>query len=161
MPAGVSAYTALANVTLGSSASTVTFSSISGSYRDLRLVIAGTSSTAAGVFWIFNSDASSTNYFNVFMLGDGGSAISGSANSNSWSSFRGSNLTQYEGSVMDYSSTDKHKTVLIRQNSASDSGTMAMATRWANTAAITSLQVSLGAATFSTGTTFSLYGVSA
>lgn len=154
-------YTPLANLTLSSGASSVTFSSINQGFRDLRLVITGTSSTAAGLFWIFNSDATSTNYFNVYMLGDGGSAISGSATSNSWSSFRGSNLTQYEASVMDYSATDKHKTVLIRQNSASDSGTMAMAGRWANTGAITSLQVSLGAATFSTGTTFALYGIQA
>jgi hypothetical protein len=41
MPAGVSAYTALANVTLGSSAANVTFSSISGSYRDLVLIVNG------------------------------------------------------------------------------------------------------------------------
>jgi hypothetical protein len=59
---------------------------------------------------------------------------------------------------MDYSATDKHKTVLIRQNSVADSA-FAMGARWANTAAITSIQLSLGAATFSTGTTFALYGI--
>jgi len=152
-------YTPLANVTLGSATSSVTFSSISQSYRDLRLVITGTSSTFVGVFWIINSDATSTNYYNVYMLGDGGGTGSGSANSNSWSSFRSSNLTQYVADVFDYSATDKHKTVLLRQNAASESGTLAIAGRWANTAAITSLQISLGVATFSTGTTFALYGI--
>jgi hypothetical protein len=38
MPAGVPAMVALANVTLGSTASSITFSSISGSYRDLFCV---------------------------------------------------------------------------------------------------------------------------
>ena len=149
----------LQNITLGSAQSSVTFASIpTTGYRDLRLVIQGTSSTAAGVLWRFNSDSTGTNYYNVYMLGDGGTPLSGSANSNSWSSIRGSNLTQYEASVMDYSATDKHKSVLVRQSSAADSA-LAIAGRWANTAAITSLQVSLGAATFSTGTTFALYGV--
>jgi hypothetical protein len=155
MPA---AMTALATITLGSAASSVTFGSIPATYRDLRLVISGTSSTAAGVLWSFNGDTTDANYANVYMLGNGGSALSGSATSRSWSSIRGANLTQYEASVMDYSATDKHKSVLVRQSSAADSA-LAIAGRWANTAAVTSLAVSLGAATFSTGTTLSLYGI--
>jgi hypothetical protein len=151
--------TALATITLGTAQSTVSFGSIPAGYRDLRLVIQGTSSTAAGVLWSFNADSTATNYFNVYMLGDGGSATSGSGTSNGWSSMRGANLTQYEASVMDYSATDKHKSVLVRQNCAAESGTIAVAGRWANTAAVTSLALSLGAATFSTGTTLSLYGI--
>lgn len=161
MPAGVSAYVPLANTTVAVTATSITFSSISQSYRDLVVVITGTSSIAAGLFWIFNTDNTSTNYNNVYMLGDGGSATSGTANSNSWSSMRGSNLTQFNVSIMDYSATDKHKTVLLRQNSASDSGAFALAGRWSNTAAINSVQLSLGTSTFSAGTTFALYGVSA
>jgi hypothetical protein len=59
MPAGVSAYTALANVTLGSSAASVTFSSISQSYRDLVLVITATTSAVDNAFIRFNSDSGS------------------------------------------------------------------------------------------------------
>jgi hypothetical protein len=88
-------FTPLANITLGSSANTVTFSSISGSFRDVKLVVTGNSSVAAGISWVFNSDSTTTNYYNVYIYGDGGSAVSGSANGNSWSSMRGSNLTQY------------------------------------------------------------------
>lgn len=160
MPAGVSAYVPLANTTVASTATSITFSSISQSYRDLRLVITGTSSTPVGLFFIFNSDSTSTNYKNVYMLGDGGTASSGNATSNSWSSMRGSNLTQFEVSIMDYSATDKQKPVLLRQNSAAD-GAFAMAARWYNTAAINSIQLSLGASTFSAGTTFELFGITA
>jgi hypothetical protein len=61
---------------------------------------------------------------------------------------------------MDYSATDKHKTVLSRNNVAGG-GVDAFANRWANTAAITSVEVrvSTGGQFFATPTTLSLYGV--
>ena len=48
MPAGVSAWTPLANITLASTANTVTFSSISGAYKDLRLVLVGGAAGTGG-----------------------------------------------------------------------------------------------------------------
>jgi hypothetical protein len=61
---------------------------------------------------------------------------------------------------MDYSATDKHKTVISRFGSAARE-TQATASRWANTAALTSINFfqESGGVTFSTGSTFSLYGV--
>lgn len=149
----------LYSTTLTAATTSVTISGISNTYRDLRLVIQGTSSTASGLLWIINGDATGTNYSNVYILGDGATASSGTATSNSWSSIRGANLTQYEASVMDYSATDKHKSVLVRQGDAVTAGSLALVGRWASTAAVTSIQLSLGAATFSIGTTFSLYGI--
>jgi hypothetical protein len=64
MPAGVSAWTALANTTLASAANTVTFSGISGAYKDLRLVFSGGIGSANPSFTI-NSDTSSTYYWNT------------------------------------------------------------------------------------------------
>jgi hypothetical protein len=166
MPAGVSAYTALANVTLGSSAANVTFSSISGSYRDLVLIItASVSSGSASNFIRFNSDSGS-NYNGVFMQGDGSNTNSSSYNSTIINaSTTTSELSTAQANliinIMDYTATDKHKTVLLRSNNAGVV-TIATAARWANTAAITSILVSpTGGNTYAAGSTFALYGVSA
>lgn len=158
-----SAMVALANLTLGSAQASVTFASIPTSgYRDLRLVMTGTSVGNPDLTMRINGDTGS-NYYRVFMQGTGSSAGSSSAtetamqvSSNSvWLTSNQSNLLI---DFMDSSATDKHKSVLIRfDNSAL--GTSATAGRWGNTTAITSIQL-LGSS-FATGTTFSLYGVSA
>ena len=163
MPAGVSAWTPLANITLSGAASTVTFSSISGSYRDLVLIIEntqGTGTTAAGLRLRFNSDTGS-NYSYVNMVGSGSATSSGSGT-----------LTEVVGglvdpaksivvyNILDYSATDKHKTVLVRgDNSAVN--TTATAVRWAHTAAITTILAYPSSGTFAAGSSFALYGVSA
>jgi hypothetical protein len=164
MPAGVSAYVALANVTLSSAAATITFSSISGAYRDLILIAnASITSGSAKSVIRFNSD-SGTNYNLVTMEGDGGStnyflaslsSIQGGGNNNNLSTALG----QFTYNLMDYSATDKHKSVLVRSDN-SGLGTIAAAGRWANTAAITTLSVGLSSAsTYVTGSTFALYGI--
>jgi len=61
---------------------------------------------------------------------------------------------------MDYSATDKHKTILNRVNAAS-SIVEAVAARWANAAAVTSVAVQTQTGTFSSGMTLALYGVAA
>jgi hypothetical protein len=161
MPAGVSAYTPLANVTLGSSAANVTFSSISGSYRDLILIGQGLSSTASGINIRFNGDTAG-NYNQVVMYGDGGSAASASASSQTSfqvGRFDSSTLADFTANLMDYSATDKHKTSLHRYNSSAVL-TAARAGRWASTSAITSFVLYLDSGTFNSGCTFALYGVS-
>jgi hypothetical protein len=166
MPAGVSAYTALANVTLGSSAATVTFSSITQVHRDLVLVVSDLKgSTLIDIRMRFNSDTGS-NYSYVFAYGDGSSAGSGAFNPDNQMSL---NFTTYASTtvvhnsrvnIMDYSATDKHKTVVGRADGASTATEM-YAQRWASTSAITSLSVYASSGTFSSGSTFALYGVSA
>ena len=161
MPAGVSAYTALANVTLGSTATSVTFSSISQAYRDLVFVLTGTTTATQAVTVRFNGDSGS-NYFEVGMDGSGSSASSfTSTQTNIDVAALGTSQSQATFSVMDYSATDKHKTVLVRTDNASW-GTRALAGRWGNTAAITSAVITMaGGQTFAAGSSFALYGVSA
>jgi len=158
-------YTPLATVTLGSSASSVTFNSIPATYRDLIVVVNGTPSGAGGVNYRANGDTGS-NYSYVSMRNNGSSPSSEAGtltvflgqNSSSTSGTRLMNVFQ----IMDYSATDKHKTGLARasynQSSNSADVTEANAVRWANTAAINSLTV-LSAVNLNIGTTFSLYGV--
>jgi len=70
-------YTPLATVTLGSTAASVTFSSIPATYRDLILIItAQRTGSPVNVGMRFNGDSGS-NYSSVFMTGTGSSAISG------------------------------------------------------------------------------------
>jgi hypothetical protein len=61
---------------------------------------------------------------------------------------------------MDYSATDKHKTVLSRANNAAN-GVTAIAGRWASTSAITSIVLTFQSSSLATGSTVALYGVSA
>jgi len=64
--------------------------------------------------------------------------------------------------ILDYSATDKHKSGLWRVDAPSQDGTLAMASRYASTSAITSMKVFGSASkTFPAGSTFALYGVSA
>ena len=156
-------YTPLATVTLGSSAASVTFSSIPATYRDLIVVVNCRTNVEAFPAARLNSDTGS-NYSRVGMSGNGSSTFSYTSTSDRIT------LTGYAASsnttdlniilqVMDYAQTDKHKTLLLRANNAGY-GTDAMAFRWANTAAITSLLIlAAGSATFNTGATFNLYGV--
>lgn len=153
-------YTALANLTLGSTASSVTFSSIVGTYRDLMLVVqAKNTSGATGLRGRFNGD-SGTNYSFVLMDGDGSTAASVAASGQNLLSM-GTNSTADNVqivNVMDYSATNKHKTVLTRANGASSSVT-AFANRWASTAAITTFLIFPEANSFAAGSSFALYGV--
>lgn len=115
--------------------------------------------------WIkYNSDSGS-NYNIIRMSGDGSSATSGAfANQTESSIFWGPTLSESGSmatvSIMDYSATDKHKTCLIRAN-ASGYGTQAGVTRWASTSAVTGLVITQNGGTFSTGSTFALYGIAA
>lgn len=151
-------YTSLATVTLGSSAASVTFSSIPATYRDLILITDHTGgASGVDVFLALNNDTG-TNYTRVLMYGNSTTTGSLSGTSDAVSALYGSNKQTLIMNVMDYSATDKHKTILIRNNNAQQSEVVAGAIRWANTAAVTSLRLGVGTS-FSTGSTFSLYGV--
>jgi hypothetical protein len=155
-------YTPLATVTLGSAASSVTFGSIPATYRDLIIItdtLASSDSLVLG--FRFNGDTGS-NYSRVWMLGDGANAGSGTTTNNFaplanvWSSDRSITRTQ----IMDYSATDKHKTLLVRwDTNRSGSFVLAQANRWANTAAITSVTVLQDSGTISAGSRIDLYGI--
>jgi hypothetical protein len=152
-------YTPLATVTLGSSASTVTFSNIPAIYRDLILIGTGAATSAAGIAVRYNGDTSS-NYFRVFMQGTGSGSGTSAADTQNRLFISGWNTTNNNviHQIMDYSATDKHKTSVSRGNSPAGE-LFAMAGRWANTSAITSITVLLDANNIAAGSTFSLYGV--
>lgn len=158
------AITPLANITLGSAQTTVTFSNISGSFRDLMLIVNGqTTSSLNNLVVRFNSDSGS-NYSYVRMLGDGSSASSASNGSLTYAAFGdvGNLDSVVTATVFDYSATDKHKTALVRGNNGGSGGVVsAYATRWASTSAITTMTVTAGSGDLASGMSLALYGVSA
>ena len=153
-------YDLIASNVLSSSASSVTFSSIPATYRDLVLVAEikspGTLDGGTAALVAFNSNT--TGYSWVRMYGDGSSAGSDTG-TDRLISYNGydnkSSLTIVQ--IMDYSATDKHKTWLARYNSV-NTYAQAQAGRWANTAAIDSVAFSI-ATNFPSGSTFYLYGI--
>lgn len=162
-----SSITPLANLTLGSSATSMTFSSIVGTYRDLLLVCTFTNATADGDYIAvkINSDTGS-NYNSVTMLGNGSTASSANYSSSTygWLTVGGGFDTgrgQLHTTFFDYAQTNKHKNYISRNGTAAR-GVEAIASRWASTSAITSLNIySVNGWSFATGSTFALYGISA
>jgi len=160
------AMTALATLTLGSAQATVTFSSISGAYRDLRLVITGGITFGSNTSMRVNGDTGS-NYSWVTLEGSGSAASSGTS-SGTQMAFRqvniinsnGTPVTQYSIDILDYSATDKHKSMLFRTDNSAKA-TIASAGRWASTSAITSISLFASGDTWTAGSTFTLFGVSA
>jgi len=150
-------YIPLATVTLASSASSVTFSNIPATYRDLIVVGDYTGSTVALVVMTFNGNSS--NLSSVEMAANSGGVFSGTATNINFGAIYGTNKMTVISQIMDYSATDKHKTVLRRGNNAQQSELNAAAGRWASTAAITSVALTCNSGTFSSGSTFNLYGI--
>ena len=155
--------TALATVTLQASTSTVTFSGIPNTYRDLILVFTGGITTGIqNLVLALNGDTTNANYSPIHMSGTGsatdGGAINPSLNRivNYYGYLEADLHTIITINFIDYSNTNKHKTYLSRANNA-DNGVAALTGRWANTAAINSIQLS-PEALFAAGSTFSLYG---
>jgi len=156
-------YTPLANVTLGSATSSVTFGSIPATYRDLICVVVATGSTTLQGRIRLSGDTGS-NYNNVRMSGSG-SATSSNELSNQTSGFLSviaqattTGALQMNINIMDYSAIDKQKTIISRADQAVN-GTEAFANRWANTAAVTSVQILTSTGNWAAGSTFALYGV--
>jgi hypothetical protein len=147
---------------LGTTAATVTFSSIPGTYRDLRLIVSATNSSASTNLRIQYNGDTATNYSFVLMNGDGSVAASTNNNTVAYS-YSGENYVAESMQIidiLDYSATDKRKTALVRNNRPGG-GVTAAASRWTDISAITSFIIFPGSSTFAAGSTFALYGVSA
>lgn len=153
-------YDLIASNVLSSSASSVAFSSIPATYRDLVLVVNTTTSGSGFLYVRLNSDSGS-NYSTVRMQGNGTTATS---ESETVAQLRGSFARDYTVTsifqFMDYSATDKHKTVLANpERGEAQDLRGASANRWANTAAISTITCTGSAGNFPSGSTFYLYGI--
>ena len=157
-------YEPIATNTLGSTASSVSFTSISGSYTDLILV-SNPKMTTAGTYFIvtYNSDTGS-NYSQTRLRGDGSTATSARDTSVTGIDIQyQDNNTDTGTSILqlfNYANTTTNKTALVRDNFASY-GVFARVALWRSTSAITSITLTMSSSTFAAGSMFTLYGIKA
>lgn len=163
MPAG-STYSTIATTTLGSAASSYTFSSIPSTYKDLVLIRSGGVSSPDEIALRFNGDTGS-NYSYTQMSGyNGGTAVSRASNQTmarggaAWTTSANNTIWN----ILNYSNTSTFKTFLQRYNDAGDPTVGASVLLWRSTTAINSVQILTSTGqNFTAGTTFTLYGITA
>jgi hypothetical protein len=159
-------YEPIATSTLGSTVSSITFSSISSAYTDLRLVFTELSVGTGGYVGLqFNTD-SGTNYSATVLRGNGSAA----------SSARDIDLTvltvTFDGvststipaltTIDIFSYTGSTYKTLLAQTSGDNNGSgfvYSTAGLWRSTAAITSIKLLAQNWNFTAGTTATLYGI--
>lgn len=155
-------YVALDTKVLGTAAASVTFTSIPQGYTDLVVVFNGSTTSGNLVKVQFNGDTTDSNYSSTLMWGNG-SSPSSSRYSVGWTFVipdAGNAMQNVLVNVMNYSNSTTYKTYLARANQPGASVTAAVG-MWRNSAAITSLTLAVSGNEFTTGSTFTLYGVAA
>lgn len=156
-------YEPIATTTLGSAASTITFSSISSAYTDIRLVLVSNDGVGSSITMRFNSDTG-TNYSRTILNGNGTSAVT--ANTTNATSINvapnnsGAGLWGlYTVDVFSYAGST-YKTVLstnsVDQNGSGQVGRLVGL--WRSTSAITTITLT-DSSNFAAGTTATLYGI--
>ena len=166
-------YEPIATYTAPSAQTEINFTSISGAYTDLVLVMNGAMSRTGAAFFMRvgnGSIDSGSNYSETELYGTGSAAGSARRTSQTeWNIFSnvGSSTTVGENTfiiqLMNYSNTTTNKTALGRATNGSSSsypGTAAAAFLWRSTSAINTIRLLRNSTdTFVTGSTFTLYGV--
>ena len=161
----VSTEVSIATTTITSSTASITFTSIVGTYTDLRLVLVNKSVTGNNLAQVqLNSDTGS-NYSKTIIYGDGSSVTSSMATNQTVMSPTGSgsnvdfpqlwtiDFLSYSGSTFKTSlgemSCDRNGSGIVERQ----------VYLWRNTAAITSISINTIVNNFGAGTTATLYGI--
>jgi len=164
MAAGAT-YEPIATQTLGSAASSITFSSIAASWTDLRVVFVVTETAANQPYFQFNSDTAS-NYSQTNLSANGSTAYS-NRNSNTTRIFFDIN-ENYSTTipalatidVFSYTSSNYKTSLVTSSLDLNGSGYLARVTGlWRSTSAITSITIADAGTTFKAGTIATLYGI--
>jgi len=159
-------YTLIDSTVLGSSASSVTFSSIPADYRDLVIVISAKGTENARFLRGRINNNTGYYYYQVAAKGNGSSAFSTSSNGSynyfqlAYDGYSDTTFTQTILNIFDFADTDKQSPMIERTNRADSATTMA-AWRWNNTAAMTSVNFFFSSGNIAAGSTFYLYGIEA
>lgn len=164
-------YEPIATTTLGSAASTITFSSIPSTYTDLRLVLVATASSANTAYprFRFNGDTG-TNFSNTTLKANGTTAASDRDTSQTSLILGPYNYVALSTTIPTFGSIDifsyagsTNKTCLtISNNDLNGSGEItARVGLWRSTSAITSIDILGNGGNFAAGTTATLYGIKA
>jgi len=152
-------YTQIASTTVGTATNTITFSSIPSTYTDLVVIMNGTATVAADVYFYYNSDTTNSNYSNTYFYGNGSTVGTGRDPIPGVGTFY-TTVTNIIANVMNYSNSTTYKTAINRSDTAA-SAVIARVMMWRNTAAINQLVIKQSSGNFNTGATFSIYGITA
>lgn len=156
-------YVALATQTLGTSAASVTLSSIPAGYTDLVLVANYTTTVANLDVRVQVNGDTSTNYSYTYIQGQGTGAGSGRGSNTTYLPYYFAVGTSTNGNMQifnfqNYSNTTTYKNVLARMSSA-EKELNAHIGMWRSTAAINSITLFTNTNAFAAGSTFTIYGV--
>jgi hypothetical protein len=155
----------IANLTLNSATQTITFNNIPQNYTDLVLVSVFGATSGMDIALRFNGDTSSSNYGTVRMWANGVSGPASNRNTDTGIIPR-TNVNQastlssmLRTNIMNYVSTSMFKSVIGRYDFSSQ--TEQHAGTWMSTAAINKIEVVAFSNTFTSGSSFTLYGIKA
>ena len=164
-------YEPIASTTLGSAAASYTFTSIPGTFTDLRAVIrCKTSHTSHSALILEINSDSASNYSNTRLYGNGSTATSDRFSSQTGldvgfmpPSTAGWGTIIFD--VMSYANTNVYKTVLNQwETQAGASGSQYVLRQvglWRSTSAITSMKFTFNSGNIVTDSTLDLYGIKA
>jgi hypothetical protein len=160
-------YSSIAYTVLGSPAASITFSSISSAYSDLRLVLSGMATGTVNLYLQINGDTAG-NYSYRYVGGSGAAASSASSQGvtqilviGEIASMSTTIPSMATLDFLQYKNTGMYKDVLITSaNDNNGSGeTTASIGLWRSTSAITSVVISTNSSTLATGFTAELIGI--
>jgi hypothetical protein len=159
-------YEPIATTTLGSAASSITFSSIASSWTDLRLVVVATTTNNNWNLELrFNNDATSL-YSITTLYGDGSTAGTDTRGTQSLLSWTVGGATSstipqlYTADVFSYAGSTFKTTLMQRSEDKNGSGSVGrMVGLYRSTTAISRIDVLATGTTIATGTTATLYGI--
>ena len=162
--ASTNSYESIATVT--GSGSSVTFSSIPSTYKNLQIRYMDLSGVLAGDIRLqFNSDTAG-NYSLHNLYGDGSTAAAGGAANTTYIGVGVSGSSTYPSvgvvDVLDYQNTNKYKTVRtlngVDVNGAGGYAWFASG-NWRNTNAVSSITLFINGYNFNANSSFALYGI--
>lgn len=160
-------YEPIATTTLGTGAISITFSSISSAYTDLRLVFVCTNASGGDQVKITFNGVTGTSYSYNYMYGDGTTAGSGNAPNQPEINAAIGGIsttvpTMYTADIFSYAGST-YKTCLVTGNEDKNGSGLVSRTVgvFKNTAAITSVTIAKSSGTYAVGTRATLYGIKA
>lgn len=161
-------YEKIATTTLGSASATITFSSISSAYTDLRLVLVAKSTTGgsaiANARLTYNSDTA-TNYSRTVLAGDGSAAASYGNSNVAYLDLASANLSSAQPSLLTYDifsyagSTFKTTLYEASQDYNGSGAVERIVGLYRSTTAISAITITSTLNTYAVGTTATLYGI--
>ena len=160
----------IATYTVPSSASSYTFTDISGAYTDFRLICSAITTTNGYAMTLGINGDTGSNYSQTFISGNGSTAQSARySNATNTSMYLGGWVNGYDSTApttitaefQNYANTTTNKTVLWR-SSTGTRNTESGVILWRNTAAITSITIyAQSGSSIAANSTFTIYGIKA